>query len=180
MYLYLKAIHIIAVVAWFAGLFYIVRLFIYHIEAQQKQESEKKVLISQFEIMEKRLWKAITTPAMILTVLSGSVLIYYHDIAKEPWLHLKFTLLLFLFHYHFKCGAILKKLSKGTYQGSSKKLRIFNEIASLLLVAIVFTAVTKSLVSAAYGFGGFLILMIILVIFFRKRLQGTKDDLVPK
>jgi putative membrane protein len=174
MYLYLKAIHLIGVVCWFAGLFYIVRLFIYHIEANEKPEAERKTLIDQFKIMERRLWKAITVPSMIVTTIAGGMLLQYQDIAKTPWLHLKFVLLLGLFHYHFKCGAILKKLAKDTYKGTSKKLRLFNEVSTILLVAIIMAAVTKNLMDTLYGFSVFFILILALFFFFRKVLAGKK------
>jgi putative membrane protein len=108
----LKALHIIFVVSWFAGLFYIVRLFIYHTEAQQKPAIEKEILSKQFIEMEKKLWWIITTPAMILTFVFGTWMIalnheYY---LNAPWMHVKLGFVGLLLIYHFVCQKILNDL----------------------------------------------------------------------
>ena len=97
-----KALHIIFVVSWFAGLFYIIRLFIYHTEAQAKDEVAKNILTEQFEIMEKRLWWIITSPAMILAIVFGTIMFTARpDLLKEPWMHLKLAFVAVLLFYHF-------------------------------------------------------------------------------
>ena len=138
-YTLLKSLHIIFVICWFAGLFYIGRLFIYINEAKES------AVIDQLTIMAKRLWYIITVPSSVLALFSGLGLIFATDALSNPWMHAKMTLLIALFGYHFWCGAIRKKLIKNPNYGSSKKLRIFNEIPTVLLIFIVFLAVTKSL-----------------------------------
>lgn len=136
----LKALHIIFVVSWFAGLFYIVRLFIYHTEAQEKTEIERNILSEQFIIMEKKLWWIITTPAMILTFTFGLWIIIQNDrnYLSEPWMHIKLTFVVLLLVYHFVCQQIMGKLKQGIFKLKSNQLRMWNEVATLALVAIVF------------------------------------------
>lgn len=141
----LKALHIIFVVSWFAGLFYIVRLFIYHTEAQAKPELEKEILSKQFVEMEKKLWWIITTPAMILTIVFGTWMIalnseYY---LQAPWMHVKLGFVALLLIYHFVCQKILNDLKNEKFNWKSNGLRLWNEVATLALVAIVFIVVLK-------------------------------------
>ncbi len=144
-----KALHIIFVVSWFAGLFYIVRLFIYHTEAQNKEEPIKTALSEQFEVMEKRLWWIITTPAMILTIVFGTWMLFH---PKGPgidyymsagWMHIKLSFVVILLVYHFVCQSIMIKMTKGKFSWSSSLLRLWNELATLCLVAIVFLVTMK-------------------------------------
>jgi len=142
----IKALHIIFIVCWFSGLFYIVRLFIYHTEAQLLDSVKREILSKQFIIMERRLWYFITTPAMILTVAFGLTMLLYpgHNyLIYQPWMHIKLGFVVILLVYHFICQKILLKLQKNTFKWSSQQLRIWNEVATLLLVAIVFLAITK-------------------------------------
>lgn len=143
-YPYLKALHLVFVVSWFAGLLYIVRLFIYHVEAAARPEAERRVLEAQFAIMERRLWYAITWPAMILAAVFGISLMILIRAWEQPWFHLKLVFLALLLGYHLYCGKIRKDLARGACRLTSKRLRVWNEVATLLLFAIVFTAVTKS------------------------------------
>ncbi len=162
-YFYLKALHIIFVVTWFAGLFYIVRLFIYHIEAQEKEPKEKEILSNQFALMEKRLWYGITWPSAILTIFFGlSMIPNYWPLTAHPWLVVKLSFVFFLFLYHLYCGKIFKNLRQKRFTYSSNFLRIYNEIATLLLFAIVFLATVKNLLDAGVGFASLLILSILL------------------
>ena len=139
-----KALHIIFMVSWFAGLFYIVRLFIYHTEAQDKPEVEKNILVEQFKIMEKKLWWIITTPAMILTILFGVwMLILAPFYLKFGWMHIKLAFVVFLLVYHFICQRLLIQLKKGKFSWSSTQLRVWNEVATLVLVAVVFLVVMR-------------------------------------
>src|SRR5690554_5477622 len=125
-YTVLKALHIIFMVSWFAGLFYIVRLFIYHTEAQDKSEQEKEILSAQFKIMERKLWWIITTPAMILTVLFGTLMLVDNPaLLKMPWMHLKLTFVALLLVYHFICQDIMQKLDKDRFKWNSNKLRLW-------------------------------------------------------
>lgn len=134
-----KSLHIIFVVSWFAGLFYMPRLFIYHTEAQEKDELSQKILSDQFRIMEKKLWWIITTPAMVLTVVFGTwMLILNPALMKMPWMHTKLVFVFVLLIYHFVTQRLMFQLAKGIYTWQAKYLRMWNEFATLCLVAIVF------------------------------------------
>lgn len=164
----LKALHIIFVVSWFAGLFYIVRLFIYHVEAQEKEELEKNILSRQFEIMEKRLWWIITTPAMVLTTVFGTWMFIekldYFNSEMGRWIHIKFAFLALLFVYHFVCQKIMKDLKNGKFNWKSSGLRLWNEVATLALVAIVFIVMMKDSLNWIKGTVGFFAVAIGLMI----------------
>lgn len=143
---YILALHIIFIVCWFAGLFYIVRLFIYQVEANQKTEVERNILVPQFQLMQKRLWYGITWPSAVLTLIFGLWLLssnfaYY---LSQPWMLVKLTFVGCLYIYHFRCQMIFNQLKTNSYTGTSLRLRIFNEIATILLFAIVFVVVVKS------------------------------------
>ena len=162
-YLLLKSLHIIFVITWFSGLFYIVRLFIYHIEAQDRPAKEKEILTNQFQIMEKRLWYGITWPSSILAILFGSSMLpNYFPLTDHPWLMVKLVFVFFLFLYHLHCGRILKNLKQNNFYYTSGGLRIYNEVATLLLFAIVFLAVLRNVIHMGYGLLGITILSIIL------------------
>lgn len=151
-----KALHIIFMVSWFAGLFYIVRLFIYHTEAQEKSDVEKEILSAQFVIMEKKLWWIITTPAMVLTLLFGIwMLILVPGFLQMGWMHIKLAFVVLLLFYHFKCQFILFKLKKNIFTWKSNQLRLWNELATLVLVAVVFLVVLKSNLDWIKGTVGF-------------------------
>ncbi len=158
--LYIKALHIIFVVTWFSGLFYIVRLFIYHTEAQYKPEPEKTILQSQFKAMEKRLWYFITIPSMYLTIISGLWLgwDFLSELENYPWLLLKLSFVFGLVLYHIQCGVMLRQLQKDQLKYSSFQLRMWNEAATLFLVAIVFIVILKNMFDWMWGIGGLLIL----------------------
>lgn len=170
-----KALHIIFVVSWFAGLFYIVRLFIYHTEAQERIESEKKVLSDQFEIMEKKLWWIITTPAMVLTIVFGTwmLLLNWDYYGTQGWMHIKLGFVALLLVYHFVCQNIMLKLKSGVFKWTSNSLRLWNELATLCLVAIVFLVVMKNQLTWLKGTIGFFAVAIGLMILIKiyKRLR---------
>jgi protoporphyrinogen IX oxidase len=116
-YLWFKSFHIIGFVAWFAGLFYLPRLFVYHIEAGERSAAEKTILQAEFSILEKRLYKLIMNPAMIFTLIMAAGIIWTEpEILKQTWLHAKITLVLLLMGFHHYCGRIIKKLEAGTCQ----------------------------------------------------------------
>lgn len=157
-YLYLKAIHIIFVVSWMAGLFYIVRLFIYHVEANDRSESERITLQGQFEIMQHKLWYIITTPAMAISVLAGIAMIWVNPgLLSMNWMLVKLVFVLGLLIYHFLCQNIMNKLKQGVFTWSSTQLRLWNELATIFLVAIVFTVILKSAVDWIYGLTGLIV-----------------------
>jgi len=164
--LYIKAVHIISVVSWFAGLFYLVRLFIYHVEAFDKEEVEKNILHNQYKVMERRLWSIITLPASILTLFTGIWMLYLNSsFLSQPWMHIKLTAVVLLFAYQFKSVAIMNKLALGERVWSSTKLRLWNEVATILLVAIVFLVVLKTTLSMVYGVLGLVVLGLVMMVF---------------
>lgn len=162
---YIKALHIIFVVTWFAGLFYIVRLFIYQTEALEKSEEEKKILVPQLNLMAKRLWFGITWPSAILTLIFGFwVLSYRWGYMQLGFMHAKLGFVLLLYVYHFICQRKFTQLQKGIAKWSSNQLRIWNEGATVLLFAIVFLIVLKSLVDTLWGIVGLLVLSALLML----------------
>lgn len=151
-----KALHIIFVVSWFAGLFYMVRLFIYHTESNSRPEDEKRILQEQFKIMQNRLWYIITTPAAILTVVFGTLMLTANPgLLKMPWMHIKLTFVAILLVYHFICQGIMNRLKNDSSKWTSGHLRIWNEVATLLLVAIVFLVIMKTNLGWLGGVIGF-------------------------
>ena len=163
MYEYILAIHIIFVVCWMAGLFYIVRLFIYHTEAQAKPEPDRTILSDQFVIMEKKLWWIIATPSMYLVLAAGISMATIDDLWNESWLNVKLLFVVGLIIYHFICQHKMKQMAKGIYTWTSTQLRIWNEVATLFLFAIVFLAVLKDAISWIYGVVGLILLSLILM-----------------
>lgn len=162
---YLKALHIIFVVTWFAGLFYIVRLFIYQTEAFDKPQEERNILSPQLALMAKRLWLGITWPSAILTLIFGiSVLSYRWGYMQMGFMHAKLAFVVLLYVYHFKCHAIYKKLQEGKPVWTSNQLRLFNEGATVLLFAIVFLIVLKNLTDMVWGIVGLLVLSAFLML----------------
>ncbi|VEP16761.1 conserved membrane hypothetical protein [Hyella patelloides LEGE 07179] len=144
-YYWFKAFHLIGVVAWFAGLFYLVRLFVYHAEANQEPEPAQSILKNQYEIMEKRLYSIITTPGMIVTVVCAIGLISTEpEILKSGWLHIKMAIVLLLIGYHHYCKRIMKQLAKGECQWTGQQFRALNEAPTIMLVLIVLLAVFKN------------------------------------
>ena len=161
----IKSLHIIFMVSWFAGLFYIVRLYIYHTEAQKKPEMERAILSTQFIEMEKKLWWIITTPAMILTVIFGTwMLIANPGLLKMPWMHIKLAFVVLLLVYHFVCQKVLFDVKKGIFKWKSNGLRIWNEVATLALVAIVFLVEMQGSLNWIKGTVGFFAVAIGLMI----------------
>lgn len=151
-FLVFKALHIIFVVTWFAALFYIVRLFIYSTEADEHSDSTVRgALLAQFAVMQRRLWFGIGWPSAILTLFFGGSLVFHYlfvfSIALPAWLLTKFTLLVPLFAYHLACHWIYRQQSVHQFRFSSFQLRIWNEVATVFLFAIVFVAVLREQLS---------------------------------
>ena len=142
--LYIKALHIIFIVTWFSGLFYIVRLFIYNAEANEKAEPEKSILLNQFGVMIKRLWFGITWPSAILTLIFGLLTWFlFYNWFLPAWLMVKFCFVICLYLYHFSLHAIYKQQSKGIFKYSSQQLRVWNEVATIFLVAAIMLVIVK-------------------------------------
>ena len=163
-FLYVKALHLIFVVSWFAGLFYIVRLFIYHTEAKDKDDASWRVLDPQLRLMERRLWTIITWPAAILATAFGYYMVYQLQNHGTAWMLTKIGLTTALWGYHLINHWLYIKLQKGALPWSSTQLRFWNELAALFLVSIVFVVVLKSAMNWIYGTIGFFALGVLLMI----------------
>jgi protoporphyrinogen IX oxidase len=161
-FLYIKALHIIFVVTWFSGMFYLCRLFIYNREANDKPDIEKQILQNQFNIMIKRLLFGITWPSAILTLILGIwILIIYPSM--PVWLHIKLGLVLLLFVYHYTLHIIYKQQQQSISKYTSNQLRIWNEVPTIFLVAIVMLVVVKQNISLVYGLIGLAALVSVLM-----------------
>lgn len=182
-YLHFKALHIIFVVSWFAGLFYIPRLFVYHTETLDKSEEEQKVLIPQFIKMELLLWKAIMVPASILALLFGTILIYLTPTwLEQDWMQLKLIFVVGLIGFHLYLGKIRNELKEGKYRFSSFQLRLFNEVATIFLFSIVFLVVLKNTVDWLWGVLGLIIFAVIIMtaVKMAKRVRDKRKQNLPQ
>ena len=154
-YQYFKAVHIVFVISWMAGLFYILSLFIYHTEANDKEEPEKSILIAQFTKMEATLWKIIATPAMIISVLAGVCMLSLNPgLLEANWMLVKLGFVVGLLIYHFICQRIVSQLKNNQYKLSSFQLRLWRELATIFMIAIVFVVILKSAINWIYGLIG--------------------------
>ena len=138
--LWVKAFHIMSVITWFAALFYLPRLFVYH------AMSEDEVSNARFKIMERKLYRGIMTPSAIVALVLGVWLMSYYPIttlATMGWLHVKLVLIFILFTYHVLCGRILRDFANDDNQRSHVYYRWFNEFPVLILIAVVILAVVK-------------------------------------
>jgi putative membrane protein len=148
-----------------AGLFYIVRLFIYHTEAQDKPEPDSTILSKQFEIMERRLWNVITIPSMWLVLAAGVTMVFlnFNYLIHQPWLQIKLCFVAGLIVYHYICQNKIKQMRNGIFKWTSTQLRIWNEVATLFLFAIVFLAVLKDGLSWIFGVVGIIFFSMIIM-----------------
>ena len=163
MYLYLKALHIIFIVTWFSGLFYIVRLFIYNAEANEKTEPAKSILRDQFTIMIKRLWVGITWPSAIITLILGPLLIYINPAILDTWLWIKIGFVIGLYFYHYSLHILYLQQKKNEFKYSSQQLRLWNEVATIFLISIVMLVVVKQGISLLWGLLGLVLFVFILL-----------------
>ena len=144
-YLWFKALHIIGVIVWFSGLFYLVRLFIYHEESRSMEDELKIAFNNQYTLMEKRLANIITTPGMILALsMAICMVIMQPSWLSEKWLQIKISFVLGLVIYHYYCYKIMNSLQNGTSNISAKNLRLLNELPTLLLFIIVLLVIFKN------------------------------------
>jgi putative membrane protein len=160
--LYLKALHIIALVSWFAGLFYLPRLFVYDVEANDKPQAKKEAIQEQLRIMQRRLYRGIMWPAMVLTWTFGLSLAYVVDAFSQPWFHFKLLFVLILTGYHLFCGKIRVELSNNLVRFNSKQLRLFNEIPTIILITIAFVIYLKTQFDVVWGGGAAVLGLIVL------------------
>jgi putative membrane protein len=162
MYNYIKALHIIFIVTWFSGMFYMVRLFIYNTEVGDRPEPERSILRRQFAVMIRLLWVSITWPSAILTLVFGPWMLYLMG-SVPVWLWIKMGFVLGLYGYHYSLQMIYRQQQKGIFRYSSGQLRIWNEVATIFLVAIVMLAVVKQNMSWAWGLVGLILFVILLM-----------------
>ena len=178
-YLYIKSLHLIFIVTWFAGLFYMPRLFIYQIEASVKPEPEKSILGAQLALMAKRLWYIITWPSMILASIFAFIMLYLRPVLFEmTWMQIKLGFVILLFAYHFKNHQIFKQLQRGEINYTSRFMRIWNEVATLILFAVIFLAITKSATHWLYGLAGLITLAVLLMLGIKlyRRIRENNPD----
>jgi putative membrane protein len=163
--LYLKALHIVFVVTWFSGMFYIVRLFIYNAEAADKPAIEKEILQKQYRIMIKRLWFGITWPSAILTLIFGTTVMYQFGYFNgvPDWLWIKIAFVIGLYLYHITLHVIYKQQMNNVFKYSSQKLRVWNEVATIFLIAIVMLVVVRQNMSWLWGLAGLIGFVIVLM-----------------
>lgn len=167
-YNYIKSLHLIFVITWFAGLFYIVRLFIYHIEANSKPSPDKEILTAQYKLMSYRLWYIITWPSAILaTLFAVTLLILMPEWLNERWMHVKLAFVLLLFAYHLKCHQIFRQLQNDEVKHTSNFMRLWNEGATIILFAVVFLVILKSAINWVFGVLGIFVFMILIMLGFR-------------
>jgi len=164
-YLYVKSLHIIFVTAWFAGLFYIIRLFIYYKEAEEKPEIEKNILIKQYKLMIKRLWYIITWPSAVLaTIFAVWLLILQPFWLEATWMIIKLGFVLALFAYHWSCQVMYNQIEKGYLKYSSFALRVWNEVATIILFACVFLVILKNTLGWIFGVVGIVGVSVVLML----------------
>ncbi|SDX48143.1 putative membrane protein [Lutibacter oricola] len=164
-YLYIKSLHIIFITTWFAGLFYIIRLFIYYKEAEEKTEVERKILLPQYKLMIKRLWYIITWPSAVLaTIFAIWLLILNPAWLQAGWMQIKLGFVVALFAYHWSCQVMYNQIEKGVLKYSSFALRIWNEVATIILFACVFLVVLKNSLGWIFGVVGIVGVSILLML----------------
>ncbi|MFV0539629.1 MAG: CopD family protein [Aestuariibaculum sp.] len=178
-YGYIKSFHLIFVITWFAGLFYIPRLFVYQIEAFHKPSPEKEILGKQLKLMAKRLWYIITWPSAILASLFAVwLLILNHNLLQQPWMHVKLTFVFLLYIYHLKTHQYFKQLQNDMVKKTSGFMRIWNEGATFILFAVVFLVVLKNAINWVWGIVGILVLGILIMLGFKiyKRIREKNPE----
>jgi putative membrane protein len=178
-YPYVKSLHLIFVVTWFAGLFYIPRLFVYQIEAHAKPEPEKSILLQQLKIMTSRLWYIITWPSAVLTTVFAVWLLILNPYwLQTAWMQVKLGFVVLLIIYHIKTHFLQKELQKDVVKWTSNAMRIYNEGATLILFAVVFLVIVKSAINWIYGLVGLLVFVVILMLLFKlyKRLRERNKE----
>lgn len=180
-YFWFKAFHIIGVVVWFAGLFYLVRLFIYHTEANEEPEPAQSILKKQYELMEKRLYSIITTPGMAVTVVMAiGLLTTEPEVLKQGWLQVKLVFVVGLVAYHLYCSRLMKQLAAGTCGWTGQQLRALNEAPTILLLVIVLLAVFKNSLptdATVWVVFGMVLAMVVTIQLYAKKRKRDKEKL---
>ncbi len=179
-YNYLKSLHLIFIVTWFAGLFYIVRLFVYQIEAASKPSPEKEILQKQYKIMTYRLWFIITWPSAIITSIFAFWMLLFTEVGRlwlqQPWMHVKLGFVFLLYIYHYKCHRIYLELQRDEIKYSNNYMRLFNEGATLILFSVVFLVILKNEFNWIFGVIGIVVFSVLMMLGFNlyKRIR-TKN-----
>ena len=164
-YYYIKSLHLIFVITWFAGLFYIIRLFVYQIEAHDKPSPDKEILGEQYKIMAKRLWYIITWPSMILaTGFAIWLMVLRPFYLSDAWMHVNLAFVILLIIYHIKCHYMFKELQNGVVKYSSNFMRLYNEGATIILFAVVFLVILKNAINWIYGVVGVILFSMLIVL----------------
>lgn len=164
-YLYVKSLHIIFITTWFAGLFYIIRLFIYFKEAEEKQEPARSILKEQYTLMGKRLWYIITWPSAVLATLFAVWLLVLQPFwLQANWMLIKLAFVALLYAYHWSCQIMFNQMEKGSIKYSSFALRIWNEVATIILFACVFLVILKNSLGWIFGVAGIVGVSILLML----------------
>lgn len=167
-YNYIKSLHLIFVITWFAGLFYIVRLFVYQIEAHEKTSPEKEILQRQYKIMTYRLWYIITWPSAVLATLFALwLLILMPTWLQMPWMHVKLGFVVLLIAYHIKCHFIYAELQNNQVNYTSNFMRLWNEGATIILFAVVFLVILKNALNWIYGVIGIILFSVLIMLGFK-------------
>jgi putative membrane protein len=171
LYNYLKSLHLIFVITWFAGLFYIVRLFVYQIEANDKPSPEKEILQKQYKIMTYRLWYIITWPSAILASIFAFWMLFFTDLGKSwlqmPWMHVKLLFVFLLYLYHLKCQQIFSQLQRDEVNYTSNYMRLWNEGATIILFSVVFLVILKNAFNWIYGVIGIILFSVLIMLGFK-------------
>ena len=178
-YNYIKSLHLIFVITWFAGLFYIVRLFVYHAEAKLKPQPEQDILIKQYQLMQYRLWYIITWPSAVLASLFAFYLLYLNpNWLSQSCMHVKLAFVLLLYIYHLKCHQIFKQLQRDEVKHSSNFFRIWNEGATIILFAVVFLVILKSAINWVFGVVGIITFSVLIMLGFKfyKRIREKNKE----
>lgn len=161
---FFKALHVVGFVSWFAGLFYLVRIFVYIVEAAEREEPARAILQEQFVAMAGRVYRIICHPAMMITWAAGLTMLVldalgegtygYLTSGTPGWMHLKLLLLIILTGYHFYCKRLLGQAERGEPTLTAWQYRLFNEVPTLFLVSISFIAVYGKSGQLNYGYLG--------------------------
>ena len=178
-YNYIKSLHLIFIITWFAGLFYIPRLFVYHIEAAAKAEPEKSILTTQLKLMTKRLWYIITWPSAILASLFAFWMLYLMPVwVEQDWMQVKLGFVVLLYAYHFKCHLIFKEMQNDVIKWTSNQMRLWNEGSTLILFSVIFLVIVRDAINWIYGVLGIFLLaaMLMLGIKIYKRIRSKNPD----
>jgi len=171
LYNYLKSLHLIFITTWFAGLFYIVRLFVYQIEANEKPSPEKEILQNQYRIMTYRLWYIITWPSAILASIFAFWMLFFTDLGKAwlqlPWMQVKLGFVFLLYLYHLKCHQYYTQLQRDEFKHTSNYMRLWNEGATIILFAVIFLVILKNEFNWIFGVIGIILFSLLIMLGFK-------------